>query len=546
MTHPHPIEKISHFVEVGFLIDRNNFRLLDTFEEATYDSNLKKYLFELQDPIDNFQMNDLEFKIKQQLTDNVGLFNEINPVYISLNMGRPSTPFFDEYVPQDQFRLIKREGVYLMGNRGMMINFLKCDYLTQQPNSEPSQLQNASAVANDTDKDKAKQYILRVIAFENSSSSQFSFDLNFNDLLTLVEGRIKLLEDESSHDLCQIILNNLTMIKRDKVDKKGKIMHEDVLIVEHKVFFNEQYRAVYDKKNKNIMAKYDKKRQGLVKDVCLTTDYEKSVIYEAFSPVYEDEVNVQSTQRHDAEEILKIEILRGKMSGNIKLRVTFGKQEGSMVKEMCLFAEEQQRSHKICSEIVHVGNSSPTKAATSNLDGSMPIQSEAEQSTLAYVVSLEKLYGMEDILVVRLVLIEKWDPNVMMEYSWNPEGRPQEGSTQFSSQTLYLVKKSDSMYCRVTEYEILNTEIRTLLFMHSYGYIQANVDFGNVRRYLEQGENRRANYLSVMGTDEFLKEAMNVNIRQPAAISDYKGLNQLIYRQFCIIRVRHRGEVPLE
>jgi hypothetical protein len=46
-THPHPIEKISHFVEVGFLIDRNNFRLLDTFEEATYDSNLKKYLFEL-------------------------------------------------------------------------------------------------------------------------------------------------------------------------------------------------------------------------------------------------------------------------------------------------------------------------------------------------------------------------------------------------------------------------------------------------------------------------------------------------------------------
>ena len=114
MTHPHPIEKISHFVEVGFLIDRNNFRLLNTFEEATHDSNLKKYLFELQDPIDNFQMNDLEFKIKQQLTDNVGLFNEINPVYISLNMGRPSTPFFDEYVPQDQFRLIKREGLYLM------------------------------------------------------------------------------------------------------------------------------------------------------------------------------------------------------------------------------------------------------------------------------------------------------------------------------------------------------------------------------------------------------------------------------------------------
>lgn len=100
-----------------------------------------------------------------------------------------------------------------------MINFLKCDYLTQQPNSELSQQQNVSIITNDTDKEKAKQqspqqqqYILRVIAFENSSSSQFSFDLNFNDLLTLMHGNIKLLEDENSHDLCQIILNNLTMI----------------------------------------------------------------------------------------------------------------------------------------------------------------------------------------------------------------------------------------------------------------------------------------------------------------------------------------------
>ena len=63
-TKPHKIEKICHFVEVGFLLDRNNFRLLNTFAETTYDSNLKKYLFEMQDPISNHQMNDLEFKIK--------------------------------------------------------------------------------------------------------------------------------------------------------------------------------------------------------------------------------------------------------------------------------------------------------------------------------------------------------------------------------------------------------------------------------------------------------------------------------------------------
>lgn len=244
-----------------------------------------------------------------------------------------------------------------------------------------------------------------MIAFENSTSSQFSFDLNFNDLLTLMHGNIKLLEDENSHDLCQIILNNLTMIKRDKCDKRGRIVHEDVLIVEHRVFFNEQYRAVYDKKNKNIMAKYDKKRQGLVTDVSLATDFDKSVIYEAFSHVYQDRVSIPSTQSRDLEEVLQIEILRGRMSGNIKLRVTFASHDG-MVKEMCLFAEEQQRSHKICSEIVHVCQNSKT---ASNGAGGQTAAQVGDSPTLAYVLSIEKLYGAEDILVVRLVVIEKWD-----------------------------------------------------------------------------------------------------------------------------------------
>ena len=168
--------------------------------------------------------------MKQQLTDNVGLFNEINPVYISMNMGRPSTPFFDDYVTQDQFRLIQRDGVYLMGDRWMMINFLKCDYLTQQANTEGSIQQNISGLTQDTEaKEKSKapmQYILRVIAFENETSSQFAFDLNFEDLLTLMQGNIKLLEDENTHDLCQILLNNLALIKREKVDKKGNTVYE--------------------------------------------------------------------------------------------------------------------------------------------------------------------------------------------------------------------------------------------------------------------------------------------------------------------------------
>jgi hypothetical protein len=92
----------------------------------TYDSVLKKYLFELQDPLSNLQMNELQYKLKHQFSENQGFFNEISPVYVSLNMGRPSTPFSDDYYPQDKFRLVKREGLQL-GDRYLMINFLKCD-----------------------------------------------------------------------------------------------------------------------------------------------------------------------------------------------------------------------------------------------------------------------------------------------------------------------------------------------------------------------------------------------------------------------------------
>ena len=71
--------------------------------------------------------------------------------------------------------------------------------------------------------------------------------------------------------------------------------------------------------------------------------------------------------------------------------------------------------------------------------------------------------------------------------------------------------------------------------------MQSNLDFGNVRRYLERGEDRRNAYISMMSSDLFMKEAINANIKEPAEQLVYKGLNQLLYRQFCVVRVRHGG-----
>jgi hypothetical protein len=126
----------------------------------------------------------------------------------------------------------------------------------------------------------SQEYMLRIIAFEDLTSAQYKLDLTFQDLLTLTDGDVKLLEDSNVSDLCYMILSNLTMISRElgkpiPIKTKGgendsnapMKTHEDVLIVEHRIFFREEYRGSYDKKKKNITAKYDKKRQGLIRDV---------------------------------------------------------------------------------------------------------------------------------------------------------------------------------------------------------------------------------------------------------------------------------------
>jgi hypothetical protein len=186
-----------------------------------------------------------------------------------------------------------------------------------------------------------------------------------------------------------------------------------------------------------------------------------------------------------------VALLRGKLSFNLKLEVTF--VDHGILRELWMFSHDQERSHKVSTEIVHVCHPNYPQS-------------------LAFVFSMEKVHGLEDNVVIRIVHIEKWDQTIMSEYDWNPDGRPMEGSTDFTPETVFLVRKKDSLYCRVNEYEILNTEVRTQLFMHSFGYYQAHADFGNVCRYLESADQRRVNYLSVMGSEQNMRSRLNANI----------------------------------
>ena len=83
--------------------------------------------------------------LRQQISDNFALFNEINPIYISLNLGRPVTTFPDKSLPAENFRLAHRISSNVSGQL-LTINFLRDD----QPFTT-----------------------LRIIAFNNQSCQQF-------------------------------------------------------------------------------------------------------------------------------------------------------------------------------------------------------------------------------------------------------------------------------------------------------------------------------------------------------------------------------------
>jgi hypothetical protein len=156
-----------------------------------------------------------------------------------------------------------------------------------------------------------------------------------------------------------------------------------------------------------------------------------------------------------------------------------------------------------------------------------------DQQSLAFVVSFEKLFN-SDALVIRIANISKYDPLVMTSFKWDPKAPSGSGvgSITHEEKTIYLVKKNNGRYSRVNNYEVLNTEIRSLLFKHSYGYDLTLVDFGRL-------SSMQANTLQ-LGQVPALppSEIPPVRASDPTA-----GLN-FLFRDFGIIRVRSVRKTP--
>jgi len=60
----------------------------------------------------------------------------------------------------------------------------------------------------------------------------------------------------------------------------------------------------------------------------------------------------------------------------------------------------------------------------------------------------------------------------MNSFKWAGDAAPNLGSTKAVTEIIYLAKKAgdNSGYCKVLDYDILNTEVRAQLFSHAFGY----------------------------------------------------------------------------
>ena len=94
------------------------------------------------------------------------MFNEICPIYISLNMGRPVNDQDNaSQHPIENFRIIDRKSS-MVTDQYLTINFLKSDLPFQ---------------------------FIRIVAFNNATCETFQLDLTRDDLMILVDGHMSLL-----------------------------------------------------------------------------------------------------------------------------------------------------------------------------------------------------------------------------------------------------------------------------------------------------------------------------------------------------------------
>lgn len=204
--------------------------------------------------------------LKTQIKEGTCKLSLVNPLYLGMNYGKISINNEDfTQISLEKCDLVLREGVYIK-NRYLLCSIYKfTNYITNE-------LQ------------------IKVLAFDNQHGLEYMIDLDYQDLLDMVDGNTKMLC--SSKDIAVYITNNLAYFKNENDD--------EILVCENKIFFAD-YSSSFggaeklsntDLINKSLVGKHNNKKKMLHFDQYTQTDFKVNLIHEAFDLLFDHYVPV--------------------------------------------------------------------------------------------------------------------------------------------------------------------------------------------------------------------------------------------------------------
>ena len=167
------------------MMEENSFELIQQFEDKIAEMPVRKYVYHFTDKRENKDIINMIARMKHQLQESPGIFAEVYPVYVSINLGRDLIPSVS--LPQDKFYLVMREGFSLGGSQHM-VSILH------------EEVTNSCGV-------------IRVMSIDEQTNETFGFDLSEEDQILLGDNIAKLREPDYIAKRCQIITNTLMLVQ---------------------------------------------------------------------------------------------------------------------------------------------------------------------------------------------------------------------------------------------------------------------------------------------------------------------------------------------
>ena len=119
-------------------------------------------------------------------------------------------------------------------------------------------------------------------------------------------------------------------------------------------------------------------------------------------------------------------------------------------------------------------------------------------------------------------------------------------STKSVTEVIFLTKKAGEpkSFCRVKNFDILNTEVRAQLFSHAFGYEQLAADFGDLSTQAADSQSLSPRDTPMMAEYDYERRrgSRKGRLVLPTPIEVDKQHVTLILRKFTIVRFRTLDE----